>query len=331
MKDKGSDLKKKLLESLPDEMDDELFRQLQSEISKTVNEYDDSGSDRIYENEDSNIINDNDSAGVTAGAGSKEPDGIFDDPDGSEFSYDRIMSEMADVEMPPELEERLRRINEDYIAACEAKAELENRKQKRARSMKRIRSAAAVIAVFAVISGGVIWKAPQAEAFRLKLYDTVFSPTHEDVGVEFVDTVYNNMPVIEDETLKAKANEIIERDGFILYPSVLPDGYEVSGIEQLDDTEKVKIIFSNINENYKINMTYYPYSGIIRYNDTEKSKNINVLVNGQDAIIRKSDKNNEIYWKIDNINLRVTFFDNRTDNNTLIEMANSIKAYYYIK
>ena len=42
-------------------------------------------------------------------------------------------------------------------------------------------------------------------------------------------------------------------------------------------------------------MTYYPYSGIIRYNDTEKSKNINVLVNGQDAIIRKSDKNNEIY------------------------------------
>lgn len=41
MKDKGSDLKKKLLESLPDEMDDELFRQLQSEISKTVNEYDD--------------------------------------------------------------------------------------------------------------------------------------------------------------------------------------------------------------------------------------------------------------------------------------------------
>ena len=69
MKDKGSDLKKKLLESLPDEMDDELFRQLQSEISKTVNEYDDSGSDRIYENEDSNIINDNDSAGVTAGAG----------------------------------------------------------------------------------------------------------------------------------------------------------------------------------------------------------------------------------------------------------------------
>ena len=231
MKDKGSDLKKKLLESLPDEMDDELFRQLQSEISKTVNEYDDSGADRVHENEDSNAINGNDSAGVTAGAGSKEPDGIFDDPDGSEFSYDRIMSEMADVEMPPELEERLRRINEDYIAACEAKAELENRKQKRARSMKRIRSAAAVIAVFAVISGGVIWKAPQAEAFRLKLYDTVFSQTHEDVGVEFVDTVYNNMPVIEDETLKAKANEIIERDGFILYPSVLPDGYEVSGIE----------------------------------------------------------------------------------------------------
>ena len=323
MKDKGSDLKKKLLESLPDEMDDELFRQLQSEISKTVNEYDDSGSDRIYENEDSNIINDNDSDGVTAGAGSKEPDGIFDDPDGSEFSYDRIMSEMADVEMPPELEERLRRINEDYIAACEAKAELENRKQKRARSMKRIRSAAAVIAVFAVISGGVIWKAPQAEAFRLKLYDTVFSPTHEDVGVEFVDTVYNNMPVIEDETLKAKANEIIERDGFILYPSVLPDGYEVSGIES---GKKNRIVAKDENEN-EIDIIYYTDLNVSYYNDTDKSENIEILINGQNAVLRESTSDIKIDWSIDKCKIQLVTFNNSFSTSTLVDIAEKIKKY----
>ena len=323
MKDKGSDLKKKLLESLPDEMDDELFRQLQSEISKTVNEYDDSGSDRIYENEDSNIINDNDSAGVTAGAGSKEPDGIFDDPDGSEFSYDRIMSEMADVEMPPELEERLRRINEDYIAACEAKAEQENRKQKRARSMKRIRSAAAVIAVFAVISGGVIWKAPQAEAFRLKLYDTVFSPTHEDVGVEFVDTVYNNMPVIEDETLKAKANEIIERDGFILYPSVLPDGYEVSGIES---GKKNRIVAKDENEN-EIDIIYYTDLNVSYYNDTDKSENIEILINGQNAVLRESTSDIKIDWSIDKCKIQLVTFNNSFSTSTLVDIAEKIKKY----
>lgn len=340
MKHQGSDLKKKLMESLPDEMDNELFKQLQSEINKTVNEYDDNGAERAHdhadENEDPNTntnlnVNDSKNAGVTAGAESNEPGGSFDDADASEFTYDRIMSDMADVQMPPELEERLQKINADYIAACEARAELENRKHKRARRMKRIRSVAAVIVVFAVISGGILWKAPQAEAFRLKLYDTVFSPTHEDVGVEFVDTVYNNMPVIEDEALKAKANDIIQRDGFILYPGILPEGYEVSEIEQFDDTEKIKIIFSNRNENYKINMIYYPYAEIIRYNDTEKSKNLNVLVNGQDAIIRKSDKNNEIYWKMDNINVRLTFSDNSTNDNTLIEMAEGIKSYYYIK
>lgn len=323
MKDKGSDLKKKLLESLPDEMDDELFRQLQSEISKTVNEYDDSGSDRVHENEDSNIINDNDSAGVTAGAGSKEPDGIFDDPDGSEFSYDRIMSEMADVEMPPELEERLRRINEDYIAACEAKAELENRKQKRARSMKRIRSAAAVIAVFAVISGGVIWKAPQAEAFRLKLYDTVFSPTHEDVGVEFVDTVYNNMPVIEDETLKAKANEIIERDGFILYPSVLPDGYEVSGIES---GKKNRIVAKDENEN-EIDIIYYTDLNVSYYNDTDKSENIEILINGQNAVLRESTSDIKIDWSLDKCKIQLVTFNNSFSTSTLVDIAEKIKKY----
>ena len=324
MKDKGSDLKKKLLESLPDEMDDELFRQLQSEISKTVNEYDDNGADRVHENEDSNAINDNDSAGVTAGAGSKEPDGIFDDPDGSEFSYDRIMSEMADVEMPPELEERLRRINEDYLAACEAKAELENRKQKRARRMKRIRSAAAVIAVFAVISGGMIWKAPQAEAFRLKLYDTIFSPTREDVGVEFVDTVYNNMPVIEDETLKAKANEIIERDGFILYPSVLPDGYEVESVEAGNYN---KIVFKNFNTNIKIAMMYYPNLGMELYNDSDNSDNIEMFVNGQSAVFRGSEGKNELYWEYDKFEIQLISFDMSITATNLVDVANGVKKY----
>ena len=328
MKDKGSDLKKKLLESLPDEMDDELFRQLQSEISKTVNEYDDNGADRVHENEDSNAINDNDSAGVTAGAESKEPDGIFDDPDGSEFSYDRIMSEMADVEMPPELEERLRRINEDYIAACEAKAELENRKQKRARRMKRIRSAAAVIAVFAVISGGVIWKAPQAEAFRLKLYDTVFSQTHEDVGVEFVDTVYNNMPVIEDETLKAKANEIIERDGFILYPSVLPDGYEV---EKIQSGEKNRIIFINANIDAQIEISYYKGVKVSVYNDSENSDNIiDIIVNGQNAILRESENKKEINWEYNNCQVRLLTNDKNLDTEFIIKISDSVKNFYKI-
>lgn len=324
MKDKGSDLKKKLLESLPDEMDDELFRQLQSEISKTVNEYDDSGADRVHENEDSNAINDNDSAGVTAGAGSKEPDGIFDDPDGSEFSYDRIMSEMADVEMPPELEERLRRINEDYIAACEAKAELENRKHKRARRMKRIRSAAAVIAVFAVISGSMIWKAPQAEAFRLKLYDTIFSPTREDVGVEFIDTVYNNMPVIEDETLKAKANEIIERDGFILYPSVLPDGYEVSGI---DSNQGSRIVFQNVNDNSKIDLIYYNKLNFEFYNDSDFSNNIEVLVNGQNAVLREDNGKIEICWKYDSFEVHLIVYDDHMNNSSAVKIADKIKKY----
>ena len=39
MDNNGGDLKKKLLESLPDEIDDELFRQLQNDINKTVREY----------------------------------------------------------------------------------------------------------------------------------------------------------------------------------------------------------------------------------------------------------------------------------------------------
>lgn len=329
MKDKGSDLKKKLLESLPDEMDDELFRQLQSEISKTVNEYDDNGSDRVHdhENGNSNVINDNDSAGVTAGPGSDDTADHFGDADESEFSYDRIMSEMADVQMPPELEERLRKMNADYIAACEAKAELENRKQKRARCIKRIRSVAAVIAVFAVISGGIIWKAPQAEAFRLKLYDTVFSPTHEDVGVEFVDTVYNNMPVIEDEALKAKANEIIERDGFILYPGVLPDGYY---IEKIESGKKNRLVFADENHNIKLDITYYSDPNLSLYNDSDYSDNIEMLVKGQNAILRDSTTKKELYCEIYGYQMQIILYDGYINANELVKIADSLERYYKI-
>ncbi len=296
MENNGGDLKKKLLDSLPDEMDEELFRKLQNDINKAV----------------------------------KEHERVSEDHDDAEFEYDRIMEEMSDVQMPPELEERLKRINEEYLAASEARAAAEEKERKRARRRKHMRSAAAVIAAFAVISGGILWKAPQAEAFRLKLYDTVFSPTDEDVGVEFVDTVYNNMPVIEDEELKAKANEIIERDGFILYPSVLPDGYELSEIKNPDDGKKIQIVFNNITLGNRMDFIYYPSAVIKEYNDSENSNNVNVLVNGQDAVVRSSDKASEIYWQNDNIYMKIIDFRQDADNTRLVKIADSVKKYNYI-
>ena len=308
MENNSSDLKKKLMESLPDEMDDKLFEQLQNDINRTV---------KAYEGESSG------DAVPEAAAGEQM---AVEDDDDSAFDYDRIMEEMSDVEMPPELEERLRKINEQYLASCEAKAAAEEKNRSRARRLKHLRSAAAVIAAFAVISVGFIWKAPQAEAFRLKLYDTVFSPTDEDVGVEFVDTVYNNMPVIEDEALKAKANEIIERDGFILYPSVLPDGYELSEIE--NDTRN-RIIFTN-SKNIEIEIMYYNNIDVRFYNDSDKSDNVEMLVNGQNAVFRDSSDKKELYWSSDQYDIRLFVFDMDMSTNSVVEIADNIKKFNVI-
>lgn len=293
MDNNGGDLKKKLLESLPDEIDDELFRQLQNDINKTVREY----------------------------------EGASESNDDTEFDYDSIMEKMSDVQMPPELEERLKKINEKYLASCEAGAAAEEKERKRARRRKHMRSAAAVIAAFAIISGGILWKAPQAEAFRLKLYDTVFSPTDEDVGVEFIDTVYNNMPVIEDEELKAKANEIIDRDGFILYPSVLPDGYELSEIE---NEIRVKLKFKCQDDESMINISYYPEAQAVQYNDSDNSENIEMLVNGQTAILRDGKSKSEIYWSSDNLIIKLNILKQSMTGEKIVELAEGIKKYYKI-
>ncbi len=292
MDNNGGDLKKKLLESLPDEIDGELFRQLQNDINKTVREY----------------------------------EGASESNDDTEFDYDSIMEEMSAVQMPPELEERLKKINEKYLASCEARAAAEEKERKRARRRKHMRSAAAVIAAFAIISGGILWKAPQTEAFRLKLYDTVFSPTDEDVGVEFVDTVYNNMPVIEDEELKAKANEIIDRDGFILYPSVLPDGYAIDNIE-IGNTNK--ILFKN-SDSGKIAIMYYPNLNMGVYNDSNSSDNIEMFVNGQSAVFRESEGKNELSWGYDKFEVQLISFDKSINATDLIDIADEIKTYYKI-
>lgn len=290
MDNNGGDLKKKLLESLPDEIDDELFRQLQNDINKTVREY----------------------------------EGASESNDDTEFDYDSIMEKMSDVQMPPELEERLKKINEKYLASCEAGAAAEEKERKRARRRKHMRSAAAVIAAFAVISGGILWKAPQAEAFRLKLYDTVFSPTDEDVGVEFIDTVYNNMPVIEDEELKAKANEIIDRDGFILYPSVLPDGYELSEITV--ENKENRLTFSD-KTNKKLDFLYYENFNLSYYNDSNQSSNTKILINGQDAILRESPNQVQIDWSDNEYNMQLVALKTNISTKVLSEIAESTKKY----
>lgn len=320
MEKKVIDLRETLMDSLPDEIDEELFRQLQDNINRTLKEY---GGERSEDNKSNNEF-------------TNESGLLFDDDWEDffeydlealksyevppEFEYDRIMAEMADVQMPESLEKRLREINENFLKEKEA----ERRKAARSRLMKRMRSVAAVITAFAVISGGIVWKAPQAEAFRLKLYDTVFSPTDEDVGIKFKDTVYNDMPVIEDETLKAKVNEIIERDGYILYPSVLPEGYELS--EVLLD-KKVKLKFTNKNKIIILNYFNATNMSSYTYNDVEKSKNKEYLVNGQDAIIREDTERKEISWKYDDIEERLIFSEIDYSDVVVIEIAESIKKY----
>lgn len=288
MEKKAAAFRESLMDSIPDELDEELFRKLQDNINETLEKYSSEKSD--------------------------------DDEVPAEFDYDLIMDEMSDVEIPEDLEKRLQEINERYLENEEAKRKFEAH----IRRTNRMRSLAAVFAVVVFISGTILLKAPQAEAFRLKLYDTVFSPTEEDVGIKFQDTIYNDMPVIEDEELKAKVNEIIERDGYILYPSVLPEGYELKSVSS---DEKVQLGFKNGMQ--VIRFKYYYMSDVLNYtyNDVEKSDNKEYLVNGQDAIIREENGRKELRWRFNGIEAILAFEKHEYLDESIIEIAESIKRY----
>lgn len=287
MEKKAAAFRESLMDSIPDELDEELFRKLQDNINETLEKY----------------------------SSEKSEDEVP-----AEFDYDLIMDEMSDVEIPEDLEKRLQEINERYLENEEAKRKFEAH----IRRTNRMRSLAAVFAVVVFISGTILLKAPQAEAFRLKLYDTVFSPTEEDVGIKFQDTIYNDMPVIEDEELKAKVNEIIERDGYVLYPSVLPEGYELT---EVLSNKKVELGFKN--EKQMIRLKYYYISNVINYtySDVEGSDNSEYLVNGQNAVIREDGARKELRWKFNNIEEILIFENSDYSDKSAISIAESIKEY----
>ena len=134
------------------------------------------------------------------------------------------------------------------------------------------------------------------------------------------------MPVIEDEALKAKANEIIQRDGFILYPDVLPEGY---CIDNIIIGNANKILFKN-NLNSKIAMIYYPNLNMGLYNDSDSSDNVEILVNGQSAIYHESNEKNEIYWNYEKLKIQLISFDKSITATDLISIAEGVKKYYNI-
>lgn len=294
MEKKAAAFRESLMDSIPDEIDEELFRKLQDNINETLEKYSSEKSD--------------------------------DDEVPDEFDYDRIMDEMSDVEIPEHLEKRLQEINERYLENEEAKRKF----KAHLRRTNRMRSLAAVFAVVVFISGTILLKAPQAEAFRLKLYDTVFSPTKEDVAIDFVDTVYNNMPVIENEELRAQVNEIIEQEGYVLYPSVLPEGYELS---EVSFNQKAELAFENKDEMMILN--YFNVSNVLNYdhyayNDVQKSDNKEYLVNGQDAVIRIENNRKEISWKSNDMKIRVIFYEVDYSDEIIIQIAEGLKEYVNI-
>lgn len=290
MEKKAAAFRESLMDSIPDELDEELFRKLQDNINETLEKYSSEKSD---------------------------------DEVPAEFDYDLIMDEMSDVEIPEDLEKRLQEINERYLENEEAKRKFEAH----IRRTNRMRSLAAVFAVVVFISGTILLKAPQAEAFRLKLYDTVFSPTEEDVGIKFQDTIYNDMPVIEDEELHAKVNEIIEQYGYVLYPSVLPEGYE---LKEVISNEKVQLGFENGTQ--VIRFKYYYMSDVVNYtySDVEGSNNSEYLVNGQNAVIREGHNRKELRFRYDDIEEILIFQENEYSDKSIIKIAESIKKYFKI-
>ncbi len=66
------------------------------------------------------------------------------------------------------------------------------------------------------------------------------------------------------------------------------------------------------------------------FNDSENSDNVEVIVNGQNAVFRDNDNKKELYWEYDNFQVQLFTFDNSIDVTYLTTIADGIKKFYKI-
>ena len=236
--------------------------------------------------------------------------------------YDRFREEMPDARVPEELDKKIR-----------AEIRRHGREENAARSGKKYAGilAKACVFVLAVSLTATVLFAPQASALRQKVYELFTEQNDGNMSVDFQETDPKNSEAGDgsEETDPSQGSadktDFPEGEKYILYPSAVPEGYELEEIQQFSNN--IYIDFYNKERDDWITMDYYDVDSVSTNIDTERSCITEMEINGQPAILQEMEDYIGVIWIEDqkqvSIGCNLPYFNVKQ----VLEIVDSVQWY----
>lgn len=236
--------------------------------------------------------------------------------------YDRFREAMPDARVPEELDRKIR-----------AGIRRHGREEKAARGRKRYAGilAKACIFVLAVSLTATVLFAPQASALREKVYELFTGQNDGNMSLDFRETdpedteARKGSEETEPSRESADKTAFPEGEEYILYPSAVPEGYELEEIQKFGNG--IDIYFYNEERDDWITMDYSDVENITTNIDTERSRITEMTINGQPAILQEVEDYIGVIWIEDqkqvNIGCNLPYFNVKQ----VLEIVDSVQWY----
>ena len=243
----------------------------------------------------------------------------------AEYCSERLRSECNELRqdscntaIPETLTERLGEMAERFES--EKKKEMRRRKTK---SLSKV--CASILLVFAAAAAAVTI---DADALRVKFYEFFSQQEEKGMYISFKEADPDDSPGGDSDDSESRipiAVELPEELHTILYPADMKEGYRLSEVDIVGD----QVMFTFWDERME-KYIIFRYMGLddAMQVDTEYSDNSKTKVNGQEALLQKTESGDLVlYWPKDAYLLVLHGEKTLCTKKELVQMAESIRWY----
>lgn len=243
----------------------------------------------------------------------------------AEYCSERLRSECNELRqdscntaIPETLTERLDEMAERFES--EKKKEMRRRKTK---SLSKV--CASILLVFAAAAAAVTI---DADALRVKFYEFFSQQEEKGMYISFKEADPDDSPGGDSDDSESRipiAVELPEELHTILYPADMKEGYRLSEVDIVGD----QVMFTFWDERME-KYIIFRYMGLddAMQVDTEYSDNSKTKVNGQEALLQKTESGELVlYWPKDDYLLVLHGEKTLCTKKDLVQMAESIRWY----
>ena len=243
----------------------------------------------------------------------------------AEYCSERLRSECNELRqdscntaIPETLTERLGEMAERFES--EKKKEMRRRKTK---SLSKV--CASILLVFAAAAAAVTI---DADALRVKFYEFFSQQEEKGMYISFKEADPDDSPGGDSDDSESRipiAVELPEELHTILYPADMKEGYRLSEVDIVGD----QVMFTFWDERME-KYIIFRYMGLddAMQVDTEYSDNSKTKVNGQEALLQKTESGELVlYWPKDDYLLVLHGEKTLCTKKELVQMAESIRWY----